>query len=205
MTANSKFLFSRIICFGALFLAGCASYQPQKLNDICDIFRGEIDWYQAAVDSNKKWGTPINIMMAIMHQESKFQDDVRPEREWFLFIPLPRRSSAYGFAQAQDPVWGDYQKATDNWGADRDDFEDAIDFIGWYTHTSHKRLGISKWATKEQYLAYHEGWGGYSRKTYNSKPWLGKVANKVADQAWRYNKQLKTCKAELDDEIDGWF
>jgi hypothetical protein len=187
-------------------LSGCASYTPKNVSNLCGIFNGNIDWYEAAVESHEKWGTPINIMMAIMHQESKFQGDVRPERDWFLgFIPLPRRSSAYGFAQAQDPVWGDYIKSTGNSGADRDDFEDAIDFVGWYTDTSAKRLKISKWATKEQYLAYHEGWGGYSRKTYNKKPWLLKVATKVANQAWTYSKQLKSCQEDLDDQIDSWL
>jgi hypothetical protein len=144
-------------------------------------------------------------MMAIMHQESRFQHDVQAPRDYLLgFIPWGRKSSAYGFAQAKDEVWGEFRNEVDS-GADRDDFEDAIHFIGWYTHKTQRRLNISKWDAYNQYLAYHEGRGGYSRGTYKKKSWLLKVANKVKNRAALYNKQLKNCKDELDDAIDGWF
>ncbi|NOY84158.1 MAG: hypothetical protein GXO96_04950 [Nitrospirae bacterium] len=189
-----------------LFLSGCASYRPTQINNVCAIFRGETDWYEAARDANQKWGTPIWVMMAIMHQESRFIDDAQPPRPWFLFIPLPRRSSAYGYAQAQKPAWADYIKYSGNRGADRDDFDDAIDFVGWYTHVTQRRLGISKWDVYHQYLAYHEGRGGYARGTWKKKDWLKKVAKKVKNKSAVYNAQLKSCKAELDDAIDGlWF
>ncbi len=190
----------------SLLLWGCSTYQPRNVDNICHIFLGETDWYEAARDAQGQWGTPIFVMMAIMHQESRFVDDAQPDRPWLLgIIPLPRDSSAYGYAQAQDAVWEEYQQLRGNSGADRDDFEDAIDFIGWYTHGSQKRLKVSKWDAYGQYLAYHEGRGGYERKTYNDKPWLKLVANKVKRRALQYNQQLKTCKAELDDRVDGWF
>jgi hypothetical protein len=196
--------FSALILLSAL--TSCATYQPSSPNNLCDIFLGETDWYEAARDAQNQWGTPIFVMMAVMHQESRFVDDAKPDRDWFLgFIPLPRASSAYGYAQAQDPVWGEYLKQTGKSGADRDEFKDAIDFIGWYTDGSQKRLKLSKWDAYGQYLAYHEGRGGYERRSYNSKPWLKKVANKVKTLASRYNKQLKTCKNELDDKVDSWF
>lgn len=198
----------RLILISCLLslLTACATYRPSNPDNLCDIFSGETDWYEAARDAQHKWGTPIFVMMAIMHQESRFVDDAQPERDWFLgIIPLPRSSSAYGYAQAQDPAWEEYVEQTGNSGADRDDFEDAIDFIGWYTDGSQKRLKLSKWDAYGQYLAYHEGRGGYSRKTYNSKPWLKKVATKVKNKASSYNRQLKTCRARLDDKVDSWF
>jgi len=189
-----------------LLLSGCSTYQPRNLDNICNIFFGNTDWYEAAREAQRQWGTPIFVMMAIMHQESRFVDDAQPDRPWFLgIVPLPRNSSAYGYAQAQDPVWGEYIEQSHNSGADRDDFEDAIDFIGWYTHGSQKRLKVSKWDAYGQYLAYHEGRGGYERKTYQGKPWLKKVAKKVKRRAIRYNQQLKTCKVRLDDQVDSWF
>ncbi len=197
----------RILALSAvLLLSGCATYIPSNPDNICHIFFGETDWYIAARDAQEKWGTPIFVTMAIMHQESRFIDDAQPAREWFLWIiPLPRDSSAYGYAQAQDPAWQEYLEETDNWGADRDDFEDAIDFIGWYTDGTQKSLKLSKWDAYRQYLAYHEGRGGYQRKTYQRKPWLKGVAKKVKWRAMRYNQQLKSCKAELDEEVDSWF
>lgn len=194
-----------VALLGLAVTAGCSAYRPENPDNLCDIFLGETDWYEAAVDANGRWGTPIHVMMAIMHQESSFVHDARPARKWFLFIPLPRKSSAYGYAQAQSATWSDYRKATGRSGADRDDFDDAIDFIGWYTHGTQRRLKISRWDAYNQYLAYHEGRGGYARKTYRKKDWLLTVARKVARRAASYNAQLKTCKAKLDDKIDGWF
>ena len=196
----------KFIClsFFIFTLTSCATYLPSNPDNICAVFRGEPDWYEAALDAQKEWGTPVYVMMAFMHQESRFVHDAQPEFEWFLFIPLGRASSAYGFAQVKDETWEEYQDATGNSGADRDDLEDAIDFIGWYTDVTHKRLGLSKWDAYGQYLAYHEGRGGYQRQTYKGKPWLIKVAQKVKARASLYNSQLKGCKDELDDAIS-WF
>ncbi|HIE65019.1 MAG: transglycosylase SLT domain-containing protein [Nitrospira sp.] len=188
-----------------LFTTGCATYRPTNVDNICAIFRGETNWYEAARDANKRWGTPIWIMMAIMHQESRFVHDAQPARRWFLFIPLPRRSSAYGYSQALNSSWAEYIKKSGNGGADRDDFEDAIDFVGWYTHSTQRILGISKWDAYNQYLAYHEGRGGYKRGTWKKKGWLKQVAKKVKIKSASYNAQMKGCKAELDDAVDGWF
>jgi len=194
---------SLVVCL--VMLSACTTYRPANLNNVCDIFLGEPDWYEAAVDANKRWGTPIQVMMAILHQESRFVHDAKPKRNWFLFVPLPRRSSAFGYAQAQNPAWQDYMKSTGRYGADRDDFEDAIDFVGWYTHTTQAQLKVSKWDTYNQYLAYHEGRGGFKRKTYQKKSWLLPVAKKVGSRASTYGAQLKQCKSRLDKEVSSWF
>jgi hypothetical protein len=118
--------------------------------------------------------------MAIIHQESKFRRDARPPKKRVLgFIPWGRASSAYGYAQAKDDTWDWYISKTGNRGADRDDFEDAVDFVGWYCSMTHRTNGVSKWDAYNQYLAYHEGHGGYRRRTYNKKAWLLGVARKV--------------------------
>ena len=183
----------------------CATYQPARTDDICSIFRGDIDWYASARDANKHWGTPVWVMMAIIDQESRFVSDAQPERHWFLFIPLPRNSSAYGYAQAQDQTWDKYMKETGNNGHDRDDFADAINFVGWYTNTTQRILGISKWDAYNQYLVYHEGYGGYKSGSWKNKEWLKRVAGKVRSKAATYNGQLKQCRPELDDKADSWF
>ena len=203
---NLKTVVSKAFLLSAvLALSSCATYKPSNVNDVCQIFRGETDWYKAARSANKRWGTPIGVMMAIIKQESSFRHDVRPDRPRFLFIPLPRRSSAYGYAQAQDPAWNDYRKDTGNWSHDRDNFADAINFVGWYTDNSQKRLGLSKWDAYSQYLAYHEGWGGYSRGSYKKKKFLSGVAAKVRNQSSTYNAQLKKCKPALDRAVKGWW
>jgi hypothetical protein len=177
-----------------LILAGCASTaQPARTDNLCKIFQEKSSWYSAAKDAQEKWGTPIHVMMAIMHQESRFRHDAQPPRPWFLFIPLPRRSSAYGYAQAQDGTWDMYLKDVSGWFQSREDFDDSIDFIGWYTNKSREKNGVSLWHTDKQYLNYHEGWGGYRRGSYKKKPWLMKVAKRVKWRAGEYGEQLKRC------------
>lgn len=181
-----------------LLLSGCATTPPARLDNLCEIFREKGDWFDDANDAFKKWGVPVHVQMAIIHQESRFRSDAQPPRDWFLFIPLGRPSTAYGYAQALDTTWDWYVRESGNWGADRDDFEDATDFIGWYASLTHRKLGVSKWDAGKQYLAYHEGQGGYQRGTYRKKPWLQKVAAKVDRRAKRYRGQLASCRDEFE-------
>jgi hypothetical protein len=183
-------------------LTACSSDPPKNITNSCEIFEDKGGWYRDAKQAAERWGTPIHVQLAIIYQESRFVDDAKPPRDHILWIiPWGRISSAYGYAQAKDSTWEWYMEKTGNQGADRDDFEDAVDFIAWYVHTSQQMLGISKWDTYNQYLAYHEGHGGYRRKTYNSKPWLIKVAKKVSARASSYHTQLARCEDTLDE---GW-
>ncbi|EPR5024960.1 hypothetical protein ACU6DW_001740 [Vibrio fluvialis] len=187
-----------------LLLAGCATSPPSKQNNLCEIFREKPQWYEDAVEMQDEWGTPIQIAMAIIKQESSFRHDAKPPKDYLLgFIPWGRVSSAYGYAQVQDPAWDDFQRATD-YGGSRTNFDDSLMFIGWYTSETQKTLGVSKWDTYHQYLAYHEGRGGFKRKSYQSKPTLIKVARKVEQQAKDYGWQLKQCRQELEDNRS-WF
>jgi hypothetical protein len=187
-----------------VMLTGCTTAPPRDQNNLCNIYREYPDWYEDSLEMQQTWGTPQHVSMAIMKQESSFVSDALPPRDYVLgFIPWGRVSSAYGYAQALDPVWGEYLEATDN-GGSRDNFDDAMMFIGWYTTGTYSQLGISRWDAYNQYLAYHEGRGGYRRGTYRSKPWLMQVARKVEQQSRNYLAQLKQCRAELEDER-GWF
>ena len=195
-------MFKVILFVCTVALAACSSAPPSNISDSCEIFREKDDWYDDAKDSYERWGVPIHVQLAIIHQESRFQYDAKTEMQYVLWIiPIGRKSSAYGYAQAKDSTWDWYIEKTGNRGADRDDFEDAVDFIAWYGSMSHQMLGISKWDAYSQYLAYHEGQGGYRRKTYSSKPWLLKVADKVNARAQGYRTQLARCEDDLDT---GW-
>ncbi len=184
--------------------AGCATAPPDDIDNVCAVFREKGGWYDDAMDAYERWGVPVHVQMAIIHQESSFRGDARPpRRRLFGFIPTTRPSSAYGYSQALDGTWDWYIKASGNGGADRDDFGDAADFVAWYGNVSHKRLGISKWDAYRQYLAYHEGHGGYARRTYARKGWLKQAARKVDSRAARYRQQLAACRDDLDR--GGWW
>jgi hypothetical protein len=70
--------------------------------------------------------------------------------------------------------------------------------MGWYANQSRIELGIPPSDAYRQYLAYHEGQAGYARGSFRRKPWLMDVARKVESTASRYQRQLRSCRPELD-------
>lgn len=181
-----------------IILTGCFGMRPVNPEDICDIFRKNRKWYQHTYMSCRKWGVPIPLMMAIMYHESEFEAEARPPRTTCLLIfPGPRPSTAYGYAQALDGTWEMYKRSTGAEGAERDNFADAIDFIGWYCEQSRRMCGISKKDPYNLYLAYHEGQTGFRQKTYKNKGWLKQKARKVRNRTNIYAGQLRTCEKEF--------
>ncbi|MDF0534782.1 hypothetical protein PY479_10915 [Shewanella sp. A32] len=198
---NTCFSFLRAapLALAVVLLSGCAASPPKEPDNICSIFNEHRSWYDAAVDARDKWGVPVHVPLAMMYQESSFKHDAAPPMEYFLgFIPIGRASDAYGYAQAKTMTWDDYVRETGNSWSSRSDFDDAMDFMGWFISKTHKINGVSKWDAKNLYLNYHEGWGGFKRGSYRSKRWLIKVSDKVEARAKRYAIQYRGCKDELD-------
>ncbi len=185
----------------AAITAGCSMLSPSPPDDqsnICEIFREQPRWYDHARDSEREWGTPIATQMSFIQQESSFRSHVRPDRERLLgFIPWSRPSSARGYAQAQDPVWGEYQDDAGSRFARRSHMKHATDFIGWYNARTQRMTGVSLYNSEHLYLAYHEGQGGYNRGSYQSKPQVRAAARQVAQRADRYESQLQSCESEF--------
>lgn len=183
---------------GLLVMTGCATVPPSNPENLCAIFDEKSSWYKHARNAEKRWGSTIPVMMSIMYQESQYRHNVRPARKKILWvIPGPRPSNAYGYPQAKNDVWGEYRDATGNDWARRDNFKDAIDFIGWYNRQSNRRNKIALNDGYRLYLAYHEGQGGYSRGSFNKKPWLLRTAKAVDTRARNYAFQLKKCEDRL--------
>ena len=189
-----------IIIISVFFLiSGCASNKPpSSTTDVCKIFKERYSWYKAAKKTEQRWKVPVYVSMAIIKQESSFVSNARPERTKLLgFIPWKRVTSARGYAQAIDGTWEMYLKDRGGWFVSRNDFEDSVDFVGWYNYKSHNQLGISLTNARALYLAYHEGRGGYKRGSYRTKPWLLSVADKVQRQSEEYKIQYQGCKKRL--------
>ncbi len=179
-------------------VSGCTQPAPRNIDDSCAIFAEYHSWFRAAERSERRWGVPIGVQLAIIHQESRFDAKAKAPRGRFLWVlPGRRLSSSYGYTQAVKPTWSEYIRSTGNHGADRDNFSDAIDFVGWYTNRSAQRLGLRRNDAFRLYLAYHEGDEGFRRGTHNSKAWLLGVADKVSKRAGRYQSRLATCRKRL--------
>ena len=177
-----------------IILSGCVTDRNFNKSNLCDIFQTNPQWKSYAEKTKDKWGVPVSLQLSFIKQESSFNRTARPPRQKVLgLIPGLRPSSAYGYSQALDGTWEEYKQSTGNYNADRKNFADASDFIGWYVDGSYRLLKIEKTDVYNHYLAYHEGKGGFQKKSYNKKKWLLEVAKKVENQAKEYSDQIKKC------------
>lgn len=191
----------------AVGLGGCSAARPDRPHDLCSVFEENLDWYEAARDSYRDWGVPVPLQLAVIRHESGFDSDARPPRTKILWIlPGPRPSSAFGYGQVIDGTWDTYEDDRGGWLAERDEFEDVVDFIGWYGHVGHRRFGIPRDDPYAFYLAYHEGHHGFARGTHRRKGSVLSAARSVAALTRRYDMQYGSCRASLDAAVDGpWW
>jgi len=179
-----------------ILITGCSSI-PQNTSNSCSIFNERYLWYKYAKKTEQKWGTPIYIQLAIIKMESDFDWLAKPPRQkLFKIIPFKRPSSSFGYSQAVKGTWEQYKNETGNKLATRTRFKDSVDFIGWYTDKTKSLLKISKKDAFRQYLAYHEGWGGY--KNYKDNQKVIVIAKKVEKQSNKYKAQLQDCQKRLN-------
>jgi hypothetical protein len=92
-----------------------------------------------------------------------------------------------------------YKKETGKKIAIRNSFKDSTDFIGWYTSKSNSILKISQKDVYNQYLAYHQGWGGYKKGV--KKQAIKNYAQRVSKQATKYKGQLNDCGSNLEEKV----
>jgi hypothetical protein len=161
-----------------LLLASCGggnSSAPRNLDDACAILAQRPSYWKAMKKAERKWGIPVAVQMASIYQESKFIGNARtPYRFALGIIPMGRQSSAYGYSQALDGTWEEYQEDEGGRGAKRNRITDATDFMGWYMHNSSERLGISKTDAEAQanlMLCYVMGrWQQFAKIGFKRKP-----------------------------------
>lgn len=197
--------FSIALAAGAILvgLAACGGTAgpPRDIDNACSFMDERPDWYRAARDAAKKWKAPTPVILAIIWRESQFKSDAQTPRRYALgIVPWGRQSSAYGFAQAIDGTWEWYQRDQNAGSADRDDFADAADFVGWYMDKTLKKLDIPTRNARAQYLAYHEGHGGYRTGKWRKKKFLVRASQQVERMARLYDSQLRTCDAQYARE-----
>lgn len=186
----------------ALMLAACSSTPsgpPRDQANACSILDQRGDWGAALGEAERRWGAPPHVVMAIIWRESSFRADARPPKKYTMLglIPNGRVSSAYGYPQALDGTWRWYQDETGARSADRRNFDDSVDFVGWYLNKTQSMNGLAKSDAYGQYLAYHEGHTGYKRGRWRRKNWLLGAANQVAARAEAYRTQLSRCGSRI--------
>lgn len=192
---------SRVLRFlplvALLGISACAS-KPTRINDVCAVFSQNDGWtnnWRREINaSSRKYGIPGHVLMATIRMESGFDSRARPRRKTILgFIPGKRLSSAYGYSQALDGTWLQYQKETGRFAARRTSFSDAADFVGWYHNKSATTLGIDRNDTYRLYLAYYSGHAGYARGNWRSNTGIQDYARKTSSMAQTYQSQMRSC------------
>lgn len=191
----SKILRAMIVVLLVSSCGGGQSSAPRDLDNACTILKQRPQYLKAFRNVERKWGVPMHVQMATIHQESKFVADARTPFRYVLgVIPMGRQSSAFGYSQALDATWDEYRKDQNRRTAKRDRIKDATDFMGWYMNQTRDRNGVALSDARNQYLAYHEGHTGFARQSYNRKSWLVGVAGKVEARSAMYQSQIASCR-----------
>lgn len=186
-----------IVLMSLVWLGGCVS-QPSNIGDVCTVFDENggwfNNWYKQAKKSEKEFGVPVSVIMATIWKESAFNARAKPPRKQLLgFIPWKRPSNAYGYPQALKSTWKWYREDTGRGGADRNDFGDAVHFVGWYYYQSYKRNGIARNDAYHLYLSYYAGHGGYQRGTWKNNAHMKSAAARMASMEKVYRRQMAGC------------
>ena len=180
------------------FISACSSV-PKNTESSCLIFKERYFWYKHVKKSEKKWGTPVHLQLAIIKMESSFDWLAKPPRQkLFKVIPYKRPSSSFGYSQAVKKTWEQYKNETNNPLALRTRFKDSAMFIGWYINKTNKINNIPKNDAYRQYLNYYLGWGNYAKETYKKDKKAIILAKNVEKKSKIYRNQLKECRKSLD-------
>ena len=179
----------------ACLLPACTSKPPDNPESLCAILKQYPSWHSPLKQAERRWEVHPAIIMAFIYQESSFIPHARPPEE--RARSRHDADGAWGYGQAIRSTWQEYQRDTGNSAANREKFADVVDFIGWYNAKTHTELGILLRVKKADrlYLAFHEGRGGYERRSYEEpdKKWLRQVAKRVAKRASNYSREYKFC------------
>jgi hypothetical protein len=176
-----------LLLFAAL--AACSAPKPaetplQPANATCALIASHKGWAEALANAQARWETPPAPLLAVVRQESNFEVPKRATQ------PL----APYGYAQADARTWSAYRTAVKRPHADRADFADAVDFIGWYFAATRARTGANyakQLAT--HYLAYSRG----QNRPGKASPAARKNAAQVVAYAKAYQKDLAACPPKL--------
>ena len=152
-----------------------------SMENACVLLSQRPHWAEALDATRIRWHIEPWQVLAFMHQESRFNPTAMST------------SQAYGYAQVKQPTWEWYQMKRGRQNVSRERFDDAVDFIGWYANQNVIRNGVDLNDVRNQYLAYHEGLGGFETRSFLAKTWLMTISDKVADRAALYQAQLRDC------------
>lgn len=154
----------------------------------CEILKEHPSWSKSLKQAEKQYSLSPSFAMGLIYQESRFKADAKSNY-----------STAYGYAQAINATWKHFQQDVKK-NARRDNFDDSVQFIGWYMAQLSKSLKIRMSDHENLYMAYMLGATGFKRYkagTFKNKAKIEedkKLGAKVKAYTKTYKNQLKKCK-----------
>lgn len=189
-----------LIILSLFELSGC-SMHPKIYNsdNACAIFAQQSgffnNWYKYSKKASLRYKIPLPILLATIKAESSFRATARTKTHKILgFIPWGHISSAYGYSQALNGTWREYQKNSGNSSASRSSFADSINFVAWYYRNAVNHAHINPNDAYSLYIAYVIGWDAFKhRGVWGASASIRTKAKEVAMQAQKYHIQLRSC------------
>jgi hypothetical protein len=110
-------------------------------------------------------------------------------------IPMGRQSTAYGYSQALNGTWEEYQAAEGGRGAKRDDIADATDFMGWYFTETRRKPGHPAGRRRGAVSGLSRGPHRLCQPVLPGQALAGRrCADRVGARSEMYRDQLATCR-----------
>ena len=97
--------FKKIILILILFILTACSSIPKNTQNSCAIFEERYLWYKHAKKSEKKWGTPIYLQLAIIKMESDFDWLAKPPRQKLFKVIPYKRPVSYTHLTLPTTMW----------------------------------------------------------------------------------------------------
>jgi hypothetical protein len=178
------------IVFVILALSSCSENETKvdKSTGVCKIISQHSGWNKSLKKAQDNYNLSPAFAMAIIYQESNFDANASS-----------KYSSAHGYAQAINGTWKNFQKDVKT-NAKRNNFDDSVQFMGWYMSSLSKSLKLNMSDSTNLYMAYMLGATGFKRYragTFKNKNKIiedKKIAAKVTSYAKIYESQFKKCK-----------
>ena len=132
------------IVFAIFALSSCSENETKvdKSTGVCEIISQYSGWNKSLKKAQDNYNLSPAFAMAIIYQESKFDANASS-----------KYSSAYGYAQAINGTWKHFQKDVKT-NAKRNNFDDSVQFMGWYMSSLSKSLKLSMSDSTNLYIAY---------------------------------------------------
>ncbi len=162
----------------------------------CEIFRKRGDWYEAARQTEVRWGVPASHQLALITEEWNLKSGKIPAKwkpSWWFSPSNPRLPEGY-FAS----TWKQYQFHTGQKNISSNDIHDVLDFMGWYLSTLSSSNNISPYDPVAQYIVWRHGPDAYNSGAWQSNLWMKLQAEAFAKRSREYHASLQTCQDELD-------